>query len=464
MRTVRLVPVVFCLVAACGGEDAPAYEPGEELSGGERATVFDSTREAMSRPIPGLNDDGQTFFGVGNSLFNRNWVTAPSSTEGIDGLGPTFNAISCSGCHFLDGRGRPPNPGEKMISALVRLSVPGVDEQGGPVGEPSYGGQLNPSGILGVPGEGTAVLTWDETRIQYGDGTWFQLRKPTITFTDLAFGPMAADVMTSLRTAPTTAGLGLLELVPEADILALADPDDADGDGISGRPNMVWDVEAGATRLGRLGWKANQPSMRQQSAGAFLGDIGITSPIFPAQNCPPAQTACATAPDGKGADPAELDERKLSRITYYGLTLAVPARRNVQDPQVLEGKRLFTDAGCAGCHTPVLKTGTAEAVPELANQTIRPFTDLLLHDMGEGLADGRPDFLADGREWRTPPLWGIGLSQIVNGHTLYLHDGRARNLSEAILWHGGEAESAREAFRTMPERERAALLAFLGSL
>jgi CxxC motif-containing protein (DUF1111 family) len=451
-------------VAACGGGD-DGYEPGEELSGGERGTVFDTTREAMSRPVAGLDDDGQTSFGVGNSMFNRNWVTAPSSTVDSDGLGPTFNAVSCSACHFLDGRGRPPKPGEAMVSALVRLSIPGVAADGGPLDEPSYGGQFNPNSILGVPGEGKADLVWEETMGKYEDGQWYALRRPTIVFRDLAFGPMAEGTMTSLRVAPQNAGLGLLELVPEADILALADPDDADGDGISGRANQVWDVAAGATRLGRFGWKANQPSMRQQSAGAFLGDIGITSPLFPAQNCPPAQTACAGARTGdSGPEAVELDTRKLDHLEFYGLTLAAPGRRSVRDPDVLAGKRLFFDAGCDGCHTPVLHTGPSERVPLLADQTIRPFTDLLVHDMGEGLADGRPDFLADGREWRTPPLWGIGLFQVVNGHTFYLHDGRARNLAEAILWHGGEAEASREAFRTMGELDRDKLIRFLESL
>ncbi|HUQ07635.1 MAG TPA: di-heme oxidoredictase family protein [Kofleriaceae bacterium] len=464
MRRTAVLSILTFAAAACGGDDGSEYEPGEEYAGGVGGTAFDATRTAFTHVAPALVGARRDAFFVGDSIFDRNWVTAPASTSGIDGLGPTFNARSCSSCHSLDGRGRPPEPGEPMLSSLVRLSVPGVAADGGPVGEPKYGGQLNPTGILGVPGEGTAELTWTEEPGTYDDGTPYSLRRPTLAFRDLAFGAMAADVMTSVRVAPQVAGLGLLELVPEADVRALADPDDVDGDGISGRANDVWDEAAGMARLGRLGWKANQPSMRQQSAGASLGDLGITSPLFPQQNCPPVQTACASAPDGDDPDGAELDGDKLDDLTYYGLTLAAPGRRHVQEPDVLAGKALFRDAGCASCHTPVMTTGTSSDLPELVGLTIRPYTDLLLHDMGPDLADGRPDFLADGTEWRTPPLWGVGLFQITSGHSLYLHDGRARGLAEAILWHGGEASTSRDAFRALSSSERAQLLTFLDSL
>jgi CxxC motif-containing protein (DUF1111 family) len=448
-------------IAACGDGDG-GYEPGEEYAGSEAATSFDVTRTAFTKPASALVGDRLDGFFVGNSIFNRNWVTAPSSTIGLDGLGPTFNATSCSACHLLDGRGRPPDPGKPMLSALVRLSV--LDPSGAVVAEPSYGDQFNPSSILGVPGEGLVELTWTEEPGQYGDGSPYSLRRPTIGFTNLGFGAMAEGTMTSLRVAPQVAGLGLLELVAEADIVALADPDDADGDGISGRPNRVFDVTAGVDRLGRFGWKANQPSIFQQSAGAFLGDIGITSSLFSQQNCPPAQGACLAATDGTGDDGVEVSNDKLARITFYGMTLAAPGRRHVRDPDVLDGKRLFSDIGCAGCHTPVLHTAASTELPELAGQTIRPYTDLLIHDLGDDLADGRPDFLADGREWRTPPLWGIGLIKTVNGHDLLLHDGRARGVAEAILWHGGEAVAAREAFRALSADDRARLIAFLESL
>ncbi len=455
---------ILSLVVACGGDDGSGYELGEEYAGDVAATSFDATATAFTHIAPAFEGARRDAFFVGDSIFDRNWVIAPSSTSGIDGLGPTFNQRSCSSCHSLDGRGRPPEPGQPMISSLVRLSVPGGDVDGGPVGEPVYGGQLNPLGILGVPGEGSAELSWDEVPGSYADGTSYSLRRPTVTFRDLAFGPLAAGTMTSVRVAPHVAGLGLLELVPEAAVRALADPEDADGDGISGRANQVWDVAAGATRLGRFGWKANQPSLRQQSAGAFLGDIGITSPLFPQQNCPRAQTACGAAPTGDPPDGVELEAGKLDDIEYYSMTLAGPGRRRVQDADVLAGKAHFKALGCAGCHTPVMVTGRSAAYPELDDLTIRPYTDLLVHDLGDGLADGRPDHAADGREWRTPPLWGIGLFQVTHGHTLYLHDGRARDLVEAVLWHGGEAEASRDGFRALSAAERAELLAFLESL
>jgi CxxC motif-containing protein (DUF1111 family) len=255
-------------------------------------------------------------------------------------------------------------------------------------------------------------------------------------------------------------GLGLLEVVPQDEILAREDPEDADGDGISGRANHPFDPIAGAPALGRFGWKANQPGLLQQNTGAFLGDIGITSALHPEQNCTEAQTECAAA---FAPSEPEADELIVDRVTFYSRTIAVPARRDVGDPLVLQGRELFAELGCAACHVPTLRTGASE-IGQLVDQTIWPYTDLLLHDMGEGLADGRPDYEASGTEWRTPPLWGIGLVHTVNDHDNLLHDGRARGVAEAILWHGGEAQEARDAFVSLPRDEREALLAFMRSL
>jgi len=450
------------LLIACSSEEDPSsYEPGEELSGGD-TTVFDEGRNAFSLAARNLKGERRDRFFVGNSMFNRGWVTAPSSTTGHDGLGPTFNANSCSSCHFKDGRGAPPaSPDEEFLGLLVRLSIPGQDAHGGPLGDPNYGGQFNHRSILGVPAEGKSQVTYTEVPGTFVDGEAYSLRQPAYEFTDLAFGPLAAGLMTSARCAPFMIGLGLLEAVSEETIVSLADETDGDGDGVSGRPNYVWDPKTSSVRLGRFGWKANQPGLEQQNSGAFLGDIGITSPLFPAENCPPSQDACVSALNG---GTPEIDQDKIDDVTYYSRLLAVPARRNFQDPEVLHGKELFFAAACSSCHVPKLVTGALDSFPEVSGQTIRPFTDLLLHDMGEALADGRPDFLATGREWRTPPLWGIGLVAIVNEHTNFLHDGRARNLTEAILWHGGEAETSRESFRSMSRDERAALLRFLESL
>ena len=450
-----------CLLAMVGlcswvlAEDKP-----ETLSGGA-ATVFATTRQAFGQPLPHLTADQETQFFVGNSFFNRNWVSAPSSTTARDGLGPLFNARSCSACHLHDGRGRPPEPGEEMLSMLVRLSIPGHDARQGVVSEPTYGNQLNNLAVHGVPPEGRVLVSYQEIAGTFADGEPYSLRKPTYNFTDLNYGPMHPETLRSPRVAPAIVGLGLLEAVPAEALLALADPDDADGDGISGRPNRVWDKVRQQTVVGRFGWKANQPTVAQQVAGAFLGDIGITSPLFPGENCPSIALACQQALNGGSP---ELPEHLLAHVVFYSRTLAVPARRNLRRPDVRRGRHLFNEAQCDACHTPTLHTGAVPGLPDLSQQVIHPYTDLLLHDMGPALADGRPDFEATGVEWRTPPLWGIGLVETVNRHTYFLHDGRARNLAEAILWHGGEAEASKEHFRRLPSADREALLQFLYSL
>ncbi len=440
----------------------PEAQVGEELSGGA-TTVFQNGKNAFALPLANISRENRRAHVVGNSFFNKNWVIAPASTTARDGLGPLFHARSCSGCHTRDGRGAPPAQGELMTGLLFRLSVPGRSPHGGPLPDPTYGGQLGVRAVPGVEPEGNVRIEYEEIPGTYPDSETYSLRKPIYTLEcSKKYGAPQNDLLMSPRVAPPVHGLGLLEAVPEATIRGFADEDDQDGDGISGRPNEVWNPETQTRQLGRFGWKANQPDIRQQTAAAFLGDIGITSNIHPNDDFTPAQHALFAQP-GSGDTP-ELDDNLLARVVTYQLTLAPPARRNWTDPEVLRGKLLFEEAQCAVCHVPEMKTGDYEAVPELANQTIRPYTDLLLHDMGEELADHRPDFEADGREWRTPPLWGIGLIETVNGHTFFLHDGRARNLEEAILWHGGEAEVSRDHFKNLNSSDRAALLAFLNSL
>lgn len=447
-------------LVGCGGPFSQP-EPGEEFSGG-KTTVFDITRNAFANTLANMKNEHKADFFVGNSFFNGSWVTAPASTGKRDGLGPLFNSRSCSGCHFKDGRGQPPTePNEKLTSMLIRLSIPGKGPNGGPKPEPAYGGQFNNNAILGVKPEGTVHITYTEVTGKFADGETYTLRKPTYTFKDLAYGEMHKDVLISPRVAPPVMGLGLLEAIPEKDLLANADPDDKDQDGISGRPNQVWDAKQKKVVVGRFGWKANQPNLEQQTSGAFLGDIGITSPMFQTENCSDKQDKCKAS--AHGGTP-EIPQVKVRQVTNYQRLLAPPGRRNWDDPQVLRGKQMFHEAKCTSCHTPKFVTGTVTDLPELSNQTIYPYTDLLLHDMGDELADNRPDFEATGKEWRTPPLWGIGLVKTVNRHTFFLHDGRARNIQEAILWHGGEAKKSQEAFVNMPKADREALLAFLKSL
>ena len=449
-----LLVAMAVAASGCGGGDA--LSAAERAQSGGEGTVDDATGFAFALALKTLPAKDRRTFAVGNSFFNRNWVRAPASTTGRDGLGPTFNAQSCSSCHLHDGRGRPPaDDRDPERGLLLRLSV----------GNPPrpvrfYGSQLQDRAIAGVPAEGRVRITTTPRPGRYGDGTPFELLAPRYTVADGAFGPLPRDVQIGPRVAPGVFGVGLLEAVPEEAIVEKADPDDEDGDGISGRANRVADARRGGRALGRFGWKANEPTVEQQAAGAFNGDLGITSPIFKDENCPPGQRACARAKTGGRP---EIDEHKLGRVTFYTSTLAVPARRDVGTKATDAGERHFERLGCDSCHLPELRTGDSDIAAN-SHQLIRPYTDLLVHDMGPELADGRPDGLASGSEWRTAPLWGIGLVSVVNRHTRFLHDGRARNLAEAILWHGGEAHPAREAFRTLPARERRELLAFLESL
>ena len=437
--------------------------PGFAASSEGNEASSDGVRASFSRPIEGLSAAEQQQFRHGAEIFRQRW-SAVGEVEGADeedapfaGLGPTFDAVACAACHVRAGRGRPPvRQGEALGSLLIRLSVPGQGAHGGPRPHPAYGGQLGGRAIEGVPPEAKLFVEYSARPGKYGDGTPYQLRHPVYVSYQLSFGPLGDAAMISPRVAPALAGAGLLEAIPEADILARADPEDADGDGISGRPNYVWDALAAAKRLGRFGWKAGEAGLMQQTAGAAFGDMGLTSALHPEQSCPPPQHACQAAPAAEGP---ELSAARLAALTAYLRFLAPPPRQNAEDPAVRRGEALFHTTGCAACHTPSAQTG-----PPFAGQNIAPYSDFLLHDMGKGLADNRPDYLASGQEWRTPPLWGLGSLKAVNGHEFLLHDGRARGIAEAILWHGGEAKAAREKFRTMPAEARTDLLAFLRSL
>jgi CxxC motif-containing protein (DUF1111 family) len=335
--------------------------------------------------------------------------------------------------------------------------LPGQDAHGGPLPIPGFGDQLQNRAILGVQKEADVEVQYEERSFRFDDGSSYSLRFPRYTVTN-TYAAFPSGAYLSPRVAAPVFGLGLLEAVSEADILSLADEADRDNDGISGRPNYVFNYVSGQTSLGRFGWKANQPSLLQQVAAAYNGDMGITTSVFPNEN-----SLGQPQYDGRDDD-IELNDSLLHSVEFYVRSLAVPARRRLNDPQVQRGKQLFAEASCNRCHVPDMRTAVNITFPEISNQLIHPYTDLLLHDMGEDLADGRPDFLASGREWRTPPLWGIGLTQKVNGHNNFLHDGRARNLLEAVLWHGGEAASSRDKVKAMPASDRAALVKFLESL
>jgi CxxC motif-containing protein (DUF1111 family) len=467
----RLSPLLLAL-SAC--DDAPRFteaEPGEALSGGS-ATVKKFDQNAYSMPSANLSPTRRLDFSVGNSFFRSPWVIAPSTTTARDGLGPLFNTNACQNCHIKDGRGHPPAPGDSnAVSMLVRLSIPNdpayasLIEKTGVLPDPVYGGQLQDMAIPGVAPEGKVRVDYIPRLATFSDGTQIELRQPKLQISQLGYGPMHPDTLFSARVAPPMIGLGLLEAIPEAAILANADPDDTNADGIRGRANQVWDDSQQKTVLGRFGWKAGQPTLDQQNAHAFSGDMGLTTRLKPMDDCTPTQTDCRQAANGNGVDgELEVSDNMQRLVLFYSRNLGVPARREVNNATVLAGKNLFYLAGCQQCHTPRFTTSANAAEPELANQVIRPYSDLLLHDMGEGLADQRSEFQASGRDWRTPPLWGIGLSEQVSGHSQFLHDGRARNLLEAVLWHGGEAQAAQQRVLTFDAHQRQALLAFLNSL
>ncbi len=455
------------LVTACD-DPAPSTgeEPGEAFPGGDPTNALFFGVNAFIRHAQNITDEHRSAFHSGNSFFNQAWVQAPSSTTARDGLGPLFNARSCSACHFKDGRGRPPlEPDEGFVSMLVRLSVPGAEIDEAPRPDPNYGGQFQPLGLPEVPGEGTPRVAYTEASGSYDDGEPYTLLRPEYRFEGLNYGPLDDAVLISARVAPAVIGMGLLEAIPEARLLALADPDDGNGDGISGRTNTVWDAIDETMAVGRFGWKAEQPSVAQQTAGAFLGDIGATTPVFGEEDCTAVQAECLASESGDttGEGP-EVQTLLFEKVVVYTSLVAVPKRRAWSTPDILAGKATFNALGCGSCHVSRHVTGTDHPLEEVRGQLIWPYTDLLLHDMGPDLADGRPVFGASGVEWRTPPLWGLGLYPAVNGHNRLLHDGRARGVAEAILWHGGEGEASKLAFSALSKADREQLVRFVESL
>lgn len=438
--------------------------PKQALAGGT-TTVQNRTSSAYEQPSAGLTEEEIQEHTKGDFAFEAIFVTPPARVN--PGLGPLFNNASCAGCHLRNGRGLP-EKGQLLVRVSSKegevgdetsASVTDLDPvlyQYHPEAAVSLGNappvkglgtQIQEQGTYGHAPEATVEIQWRKQTGTYADGSQYSLRSPEMQITLQDGRPLPDDAMTSPRIPPPVFGLGLLEVVPEETILALADPEDSDGDGISGRPNQVWDVETETTTLGRFGWKANNPNLRQQTASAYVNDMGVTNPLFP-----------------EGQNPPDIDEEILKQATFYVQSLAVPARTLLDDAKVQRGEKLFAQANCTACHLSELKTGQQAISKTLVKQTIHPYTDLLLHDMGPGLADGRPDFLASGSEWRTPALWGLGLTQTVLPYSSYLHDGRARTLEEAILWHGGEAEASKEDFRQMPKADRTALVRFLRSL
>ncbi|MFN7008987.1 MAG: di-heme oxidoredictase family protein [Allorhizobium sp.] len=457
--------------------DFSAPEPFELMQGGAATSTNPVNGDSFSHFSSNITFAEEEEFKLGNALFRKFWVSSPSSTQASDGLGPLFNARACQSCHLKDGRGHPPEGAADATSMFLRLARPArtaeerqaiADLKAVNFPDATYGGQLQDLAVPGLAAEGRMVIDYTEETVTLAGGETVSLRKPRYSVADLAYGPLDPETTFSPRIANPMIGMGLIQAIAAEDILARIDPDDRDGDGISGRAARARDHRTGELKLGRFGWKAQNASVRDQSSSAFKGDLGISTPDAPhhAGDCTAAQEQCLAMPNGvqKRLGDTEAPDPVLDLVTFYSENLAPPARRGIDDATVLKGKSLFYASGCVACHTPKHVTSRKAENKAHRFQLIWPYSDFLLHDMGEGLADGQAVGDANGREWRTQPLWGIGLTETVNGHTFFLHDGRARNLTEAILWHGGEAQGARDRFATLEPDDRKALIAFLESL
>jgi CxxC motif-containing protein (DUF1111 family) len=468
------------LVASPPAHGAPAPAPSSvpppaaaELKPGGATTLEPGRKPGIAAPFATLDESERFELGVGRAFFRDPWVAAPATTTARDGLGPLYNAHACVSCHPDGGRGALGPDGAPSSALLLRLGRTGVHDAGVLPGDPVYGDQLQTLAISagGAGGaaqrpvrEAVVSVTYEDVAGDFADGTTYVLRRPRWSAGELAYGPLDPATRASARIAPAVRGAGLLDAIGDAAILARADPDDRDGDGISGRASRVRDVATGEERVGRFGWKALQPTLAQQVASALRNDLGITSELYPEQPCSAAQASCVAAPDG-GDPPSDTEITPLlfAKLVRFTATLALPARGAARAAAASDGRALFRQIGCASCHVPSFTTGDTVA-PHAARQTIWPYSDLLLHDLGPGLADEVGEGDASGAEWRTAPLWGLGRATRDPASTSLLHDGRARSSEEAILWHGGEAEGARASYRALPRERREALLAFLATL
>lgn len=465
-KIISLVALILLLLSGCSKDDSDntdyvVIDPRAQFPGGE-ASINLSDERSFSQPFSTFSTAEQIEFKSGNFLFGNIWVEGFSlSSQNLDGLGPFFNARSCTGCHVNDGRGRVPLAGENITGLLFRLHGDNIDPiTGQNLGDPIYGEQFQNLVVreLDREFEGRLQVNYIEIEGEYPNGTSYTLRQPHYNIVNLNYGEVTTQI--SPRIAPVNLGLGLLEAISEEDLLANADELDLDVDGISGKPNYVWHVKSQSKRIGRFGWKLEQPTVKQQVAAAFNGDMGLSTNIFQ-NDCPAVlEDQC----DELIGEAIEVDEDALNKITFYSSGLSVPLRRNFNTEQTNLGEQLFNNIACIKCHVAEYTTGISDMSPAFENQIIFPYTDLLLHDMGDALSDNAVSFDAIGNEWRTPPLWGVGLIPAVNGHQELMHDGRARNVEEAILWHGGEAENSKESFKQLAPPERKALIDFVNSL
>ncbi|OUL57858.1 di-heme oxidoredictase family protein [Pseudoalteromonas ulvae] len=463
IKKYSLLVLITWLCACTDASKAPEFSDSELRPGGE-ATLKRVNTRTFIHPSGNLSIDHELEFWDGLSFFRDPWVASPAITADRDGLGPLYNARSCKACHSRGGRGRLVTEGVSSPMALLfRL---GHGEQQRP--DPIYGAQLQTFAVLTptnspkLQAEGQVELQYEFIEGQFADGTRYQLRKPSYRIVNLSQGELHQETQISPRYAPAIYGMGLLDAIDTQDLLSLEDEFDSNNDGISGRYNRVPDVLTGEMSVGRFGFKGLHPTLNQQIAGAFVNDIGITNPYFRKETCQSTQLAClAEAKRVKGEEQPEIPTKLLQTTEFMSAQLAVQPTRNLKSAEAQSGRETFYQLGCHLCHQPSFKTRVDYSLPELAGQVIWPYTDLALHDMGEELADGKREHLANGREWRTAPLWGIGLQHRIQGYQAYLHDGRARTINEAILWHGGEAKTSQEKYLAISASEREALLFFL---
>lgn len=497
MQRISVLLLVLFLSGCGQSSSVPELQPSENAPGGD-TTVSIQPFASFQLPAGNIATDLKPDFHAGKALANQPWVKAPTVTFARDGLGPIYNARTCLMCHINGGKGFiPANNETALTGTLVRLSKPETaqqqaDKKAGVIPHPVYGDQIQSQSISlahqlrhsqpqlkhDIAPEAYVHVNWQYETFTYPDGSEVKLRKPELDFKYLGYGPLNTNendtTLIGLRVAPAIHGMGLLELIPQADIDAWVDENDSDNNDVSGRTNFVWDAASETMMPGRFGIKANKASLVHTVAGAFTNDVGITNSVVPGQPCTKSQTACINTihgednngqdQDGNPKPKVELPDNLLKLVVDFNRNIAPVERRNSTQPNVISGRTVFYETGCQNCHRPSFVTGESNEFPHLSNQTIWPYTDLLLHDMGPELSDGRPDFLATGSEWRTPPLWGLGVSEQVNGSTALLHDGRANTIEEAILWHGGEAEVSKQRFVELPKTKRQDLLDFVYSL
>jgi|TARA_B110000196_G_scaffold242444_1_gene210972 CxxC motif-containing protein (DUF1111 family) len=490
MRALFLIFLSAALLLGCNQPSsninnvAPEFSVEETLPGGQTSVSY-TPFPSLQLPANNISDELRKKFHAGKAFANQPWVKAPTVTSARDGLGPIYNARTCLTCHIKGGKGFiPDDNATALTSTLIRLSQPAIDYAGiiktGVNAHPVYGDQMQGESISlahqlrhsqktgslkhDVAPEAYIYVNWSQSIFTYPDGEQITLRKPSLNITNLGYGPLGENTLYSIRVAPAIHGIGLLELIAEQDLLLNADQDDSNDDGISGRANYVWDIEKQATVIGRFGLKSNKPTLKMTVAGAFANDIGISNSLFPQQPCTKEQASCLKIQNGNDENNVELSDELLLLVTNFNRSIAPARSRNSQDVQTQKGRELFYQTGCNQCHTPRFVTQKSLDMPHLSEQIIWPYTDLLLHDMGPELADGRTDFLASGNEWRTAPLWGVGLLAQVNGSKALLHDGRAQTIEEAILWHGGEASLVKSRFVQLAKEERETLIKFVNSL